>query len=126
MDDIDRIAEAGVDVGDDRQGRLLGDRWTANAALKPMVRFRTFNLLEDPSALGSFDVVLCRNVLIYFDQATKTKILDRIAARLPGDGTLYLGGSETVFGITERFEPVPGERGIYQLTRVPAPARAAA
>jgi chemotaxis protein methyltransferase CheR len=103
-----------------------GDKWTANAALRSMVRFRNFNLLDDPAALGMFDVVLCRNVLIYFDQSTKSKILDRIAGRLPPDGTLYLGGSETVFGITDAFEPIPGERGIYRITRAPALAKVAA
>lgn len=103
-----------------------GDKWAASAALRSMLRFRTFNLLDDPSPLGTFDVVLCRNVLIYFDHATKGRILDRLAGRLNPEGTLYLGGSETVFGITERFEPIPGERGIYQLTRPAQPARAAA
>jgi chemotaxis protein methyltransferase CheR len=103
-----------------------GDKWNASAALKSMLRFRTFNLLDDPSALGTFDVVLCRNVLIYFDQATKGRILDRISGRLTAEGTLYLGGSETVFGITERFEPIPGERGIYQLARAAQPIKAAA
>jgi chemotaxis protein methyltransferase CheR len=103
-----------------------GDKWTASAALKSMLRFRTFNLLDDPSAFGTFDVVLCRNVLIYFDQATKGRILDRISGRLTPEGTLYLGGSETVFGITERFESIPGERGIYQLARAAQPVKAAA
>lgn len=98
------------------------DRWSIASSIRSMVRFREFNLMDDPVSLGSFDVVLCRNVLIYFDQATKTKVLANIAGRLPADGTLYLGGSETVFGITDRFEPVPGERGIYRLTQMVVPA----
>lgn len=103
-----------------------GDRWTVSSQIRAMVRFREFNLLDDPAVLGSFDVVLCRNVLIYFDQPTKTRILAGIAGKLPADGTLYLGGSETVFGITDRFEPIPGERGIYRLVPVAAAQRAAA
>ena len=94
-----------------------GDRWAIAPALKPLTRFREFNLLDDPAPLGQFDVVFCRNVLIYFDQATKAQILARIARRLSADGLLYLGGSETVFGITDQFEPVAGERGIYCLSK---------
>jgi chemotaxis protein methyltransferase CheR len=107
-----------------------GERWAVVPALKPMTRFREFNLLDDPAPLGQFDVVFCRNVLIYFDQPTKAKILAQIARRLSSDGLLYLGGSETVFGITDQFEPVPGERGIYCLSRAglstAQPIRAAA
>ncbi len=106
-----------------------GDRWAIVPALRRFMRFREFNLLDDPAPLGQFDVVFCRNVLIYFDQPTKAKILMQIARRLPSDGLLYLGGSETVFGITDQFEPVPGERGIYGLPRnalAAAPIRAAA
>ncbi len=101
-----------------------GDKWTVAAQLRGMVSFREFNLLEDPAPLGQFDVVFCRNVLIYFDQPTKTKILAGIARRMPSDGVLYLGGAETVMGITELFEPIPGERGLYRL--VPSPALKAA
>jgi chemotaxis protein methyltransferase CheR len=55
-------------------------------------------------------------VLIYFDQPTKTKILDRISRVLPADGILYLGGAETVLGVSDRFEPFPGHRGLYAVT----------
>lgn len=98
-----------------------GDRWQISDALKQMVQFREFNLLQDPGALGQFDVVFCRNVLIYFDQPTKGAVLGRIAKLMPADGYLYLGGAETVLGISDRFAPVPGQRGIYALT---APASA--
>ncbi|MBI1775958.1 MAG: protein-glutamate O-methyltransferase [Proteobacteria bacterium] len=107
-----------------------GEKWSVASTLRPMTRFHEFNLLDDPAPLGQFDVVFCRNVLIYFDQPTKAKILEQIARRLPMDGLLYLGGSETVFGITDQFAPVPGERGVYCLTRqalsVATPIRAAA
>jgi chemotaxis protein methyltransferase CheR len=92
----------------------IEDKWQISQTLRDFVEFREFNLLHDLRGLGQFDVVFCRNVLIYFDQPTKTQILDRIAHLLPPDGILYLGGAETVFGVTERFEPVPNERGIYR------------
>lgn len=102
-----------------------GDKWTIVPQLRSKVSFREFNLLDDPASFGQFDVVFCRNVLIYFDQPTKAKILTNLSRRLPGDGTLYLGGAETVIGITDKFEPVAGERGLYRLTPSPA-LRAAA
>ena len=89
--------------------------WRIVEALRAMVRFREFNLLGDPRPLGRFDIVFCRNVLIYFDQSTKTKVLDAMAGMMPPDGLLYLGGTETVLGITNRFAPMPGERGVYGL-----------
>ncbi|HRQ61921.1 MAG TPA: CheR family methyltransferase, partial [Alphaproteobacteria bacterium] len=64
-------------------------------------------------AFGTFDIVFCRNVLIYFDEKTKADILGRIAKQLAPDGFLFLGGAETVIGITEAFKPLPGQRGLY-------------
>lgn len=90
-----------------------GDKWKIDPKLRDLIDFRPFNLLTDPTALGRFDVVFCRNVLIYFDRETKTKVLDGVARVLADDGLLYLGGAETVIGITTRFEPMPGQRGIY-------------
>jgi chemotaxis protein methyltransferase CheR len=93
-----------------------GDKWHLVPELRAMVQFREFNLLGELGSLGHFDVVFCRNVLIYFDQPTKTKILDRISRVLPADGILYLGGAETVLGVSDRFEPVSGHRGLYAVT----------
>jgi chemotaxis protein methyltransferase CheR len=97
-----------------------GDRWQIEAGLRSRIRFKQFNLLDDPALLGVFDVIFCRNVLIYFDQATKTQVLDRLSRVLAADGYLYLGGAETVLGISERFQPVADNRGIY----APAPPMA--
>ena len=97
--------------------------WRIAAALRPMVQFREFNLLGDLRPLGRFDIVFCRNVLIYFDQPTKTRVLEAMAALMPPDGLLYLGGAETVLGITGRFAPLPGERGVYGLATVPIEKR---
>ena len=92
-----------------------GANWQISAALRAMVSFREWNLLADPRPLGMFDVVFCRNVLIYFDQPTKARVLNAIAKQMTPDGLLYLGGAETVLGITDRFAAVPGERGVYAL-----------
>ncbi|MEX0759507.1 MAG: protein-glutamate O-methyltransferase CheR [Tistlia sp.] len=102
-----------------------GDRWRISPEIKRMVTFRTFNLLEDPAPLGQFDVVFLRNVLIYFDQPTKAKVLERVAKQLAPDGFLYLGGAETVLGITDKFQVFQGERGIYGLTQPAQPRMAA-
>lgn len=92
-----------------------GDKWQLNDTIRKMVRFEEFNLLTPMHKLGRFDVVLCRNVLIYFDDETKTKVLESIAQQLQGDAFLFLGGAETVLGITDKFKPVPNKRGLYAL-----------
>ncbi len=91
------------------------DKWQIKDSIRQMVQFREGNLLMDFGPIGSFDVIFCRNVLIYFDQPTKTRVLENMANIMPPDGTLFLGGAETVLGITERFKPVDGERGLYAL-----------
>jgi len=90
-----------------------GERWQIDPAIRGMVRYRALNLLEDFIHLGHFDVIFCRNVLIYFDQPTKALVLERMARILPQDGFLYLGGAETVIGITDKFQSLPEQRGIY-------------
>jgi len=102
-----------------------GANWQISAALRAMVSFREWNLLADPRPLGMFDVVFCRNVLIYFDQPTKARVLNAIAKQMAPDGLLYLGGAETVLGITDKFAAVPGERGVYGLTAATQPVRQA-
>ena len=102
-----------------------GDRWQVKPEIRSMVEFRQFNLLDSPQGLGQFDVVFCRNVLIYFDQETRQGILDRIASVMAPDGVLYLGGAETVLGVTTRFQPSAEQRGLYGLAGPPA-ARAVA
>ncbi len=93
----------------------VGDRWQISPELRNMVTYRPFNLLEDAGSLGRFDVVFLRNVLIYFDQPTKGKVLERVAKQMAPDGYLYLGGAETVLGITDKFQVLPGQRGLYGL-----------
>ncbi|HUB46082.1 MAG TPA: protein-glutamate O-methyltransferase CheR [Acetobacteraceae bacterium] len=92
--------------------------WRISDSLRAMVQWREWNLLGDLRSLGRFDIVFCRNVLIYFDQATKTRALEAIAGQMAPDGMLYLGGAETVLGLTTRFAPLPSERGVYGLCKV--------
>ncbi len=92
-----------------------GERWQISDEIRQMVTLKTHNLLASPAAFGRFDVVYCRNVLIYFDPETKAKVLDYIGALMPEDGFLFLGGAETVLGVSERFQLIPGQRGVYGL-----------
>jgi chemotaxis protein methyltransferase CheR len=91
----------------------VGELWQISEEIRNMVSFRKFNLLDPYTLLGSFDVIFCRNVLIYFDQPTKTEVLEKMRKLLPNDGTLFLGAAETVLGITDKFKPVQGQRGLY-------------
>lgn len=90
-----------------------GETWVIKDDIKNMVQFQPFNLLDSMDALGPFDVVFCRNVLIYFDQVSKGVILAKIHKRLAKHGFLFLGGAETVLGITDVFKPIAAERGVY-------------
>ena len=99
-----------------------GDMWELDPTVRRMVRWQKLNLLNSLKGIGRFDVVFCRNVLIYFDRPTKTDVLARIADTLEPDGFLILGAAETVVGLTDRFEAVDGCRGLYR----PAPASARA
>ncbi len=90
-----------------------GDRWALKDDIKKMVQYKYFNLLESMASLGKFDIVFCRNVLIYFDRETKAKVLQNIAGLLPDDGFVFLGGAETVLGVTDAFKLMENTRGVY-------------
>jgi chemotaxis protein methyltransferase CheR len=98
-----------------------GELWQINADIRGMVQHRPLNLLQDFSHLGKFDVIFCRNVLIYFDQETKINIFERMSRIVEPDGMLVLGAAESVVGITDAFRPYPDKRGLYQ----PNPSRVA-
>lgn len=89
------------------------ETWQVKEEIRKMVQYKYWNLLDDLKGLGGFDIVFCRNVLIYFDAETKGRVLESIAKLMPEDGMLFLGGAETVLGVTDRFKPVPGQRGVY-------------
>ena len=93
----------------------IGELWQISPDIRGMVQHRQLNLLQDFSHLGKFDVIFCRNVLIYFDQGTKVAIFERLAKQLEGDGVLLLGAAESVVGISDAFKPYPERRGLYRV-----------
>jgi chemotaxis protein methyltransferase CheR len=98
-----------------RYFRQESDRWHINEHLRSRVRFEEFNLLSDYRELGRFDVIFCRNVLIYFDVPTKRDVLNRLAQILLPDGYLVLGSAETVVGLTDALVPHEEYRSINVL-----------
>jgi chemotaxis protein methyltransferase CheR len=91
----------------------VGDMWQIAPEIRAMIKFKQLNLLADFAALGTFDLIFCRNVLIYFDQETKIGVLNRLGRVTAGDGYLVLGAAETVVGLTDNFRTVPDLRGLY-------------
>ena len=94
--------------------KQTGETWQVNPELRAMIQHRQLNLLHDFSQLGTFDVIFCRNVLIYFDQDTKISIFNRLARQSEPDGFLVLGAAETVVGLTDTFRPIAERRGLYK------------
>src|SRR5882724_3680818 len=91
--------------------KQVGEMWQISPELRAMVQHRSLNLLHDFSQLGMFDVIFCRNVLIYFDQESKIGVFNRLAKSIEADGFLALGAAETVVGLTDTFKPYPECRG---------------
>jgi chemotaxis protein methyltransferase CheR len=91
----------------------VGEPWQIAPEVRAMVKFQRFNLLSDFASLGTFDVILCRNVLIYFDQDTKSDVLRRLAEALSSDGYLVLGAAETAIGLSDRFKMLRDRPGLY-------------
>jgi chemotaxis protein methyltransferase CheR len=98
--------------------RKEGDQWHLDDRIKRMVDFRPLNLLRDFTPLGRFDLILCRNVLIYFDVNTRTDVLERMHGRLASDGVLVLGAAETTFGITSQFTIDTTLANVYRPVRI--------
>jgi chemotaxis protein methyltransferase CheR len=96
-----------------RHFKQIGELWQIAPDIRAMVKFRQFNLLADFAQFGRFDVIFCRNVLIYFDHETKTGVLDRLARATASDCYLVLGAAETVVGLTDSFRTVADKRGLY-------------
>jgi chemotaxis protein methyltransferase CheR len=110
-----------------RHFNQIGDAWQISEQMRSKVSFRQLNLLQDFSSLGRFDVIYCRNVLIYFDAPRKTDILTRMTRQLAPDGFLMLGASESLIGLKTDLVGMPDNRAVY--TRAgsavaPAPASA--
>ena len=90
-----------------------GETWRISPEIRSMVQFRPLNLLADFSRNGIFDLVICRNVLIYFDQETKSDVIDRLARVVAPDGFLILGAAETTIGLSQAFKAITERRGLY-------------
>jgi chemotaxis protein methyltransferase CheR len=90
-----------------------GEHWQVNPPLKKNIRFDQANLLKPLTHLGQFDIIFCRNVLIYFDAETKTNVLDRLATVMKPDGYLIMGSAETTLHYSRKFELHPEDRTVY-------------
>ena len=94
--------------------------WRATDALRNMVRFEQHNLLDTPPDPGRFDLILCRNVLLYFDRPTRQRAFERLASALMPDGRVMLGAGETTAGQTEVLLPEKGVTGFHHLAAASA------
>ena len=93
----------------------VGDGWRAVEPLRKPVRFQVHNILEPSPHPGDFDIVLCRNVLLYLSPEKKTLAFERIAGAMAEDGWLMLGAGETVIGQTGKLGSDVNARGLYRL-----------
>ncbi len=98
-----------------------GDLWVLDAGLREMVKVQTWNLLDDLYPLGRFDVVFCRNVVVYLDLQTKLDLLQKLSRVLSEDGVLYVGLQEPMSGVSGAFRPVNRDLGIYAMHRPDRP-----
>ncbi len=95
----------------------VGSMWQISSEIRSTVQFRHFNLLNSFNTLGHFDIIFCRNVLIYFDRDMKKDILSRMEKQAHSNAFLILGASETLIGINENFKTVADTRSLYQLKK---------
>lgn len=91
--------------------------WSIKPEIKARVRFQTFNLLDSYATIGRFDVIFCRNVLIYFSEKVKRDVLARMAATLRPGGFLFLGASESLIHYSDAFETVRCNPGVVYRRR---------
>jgi len=96
--------------------KLPNNMWAVNDTIKSMVKFAPANLLQPFTGLGQFDVIFCRNVLIYFDAPTKSDVLNRLSVLLKPPGYLFMGGAENVHGLTTKFKPLDDNQRLFTLS----------
>lgn len=89
-----------------RHFRRDAGKWVVNETLRRFVQFQRADLLQPPSQLGAFDLILCRNLLIYFDEETRRHVCKRLYGLLQNGGWLAVGAAESLFGLEEQFETV--------------------
>jgi chemotaxis protein methyltransferase CheR len=92
-----------------------GDGWRIAEPVRKHIRFQVHNLLEQPPQPGEFDIILCRNVLLYLCSEKKALAFDRLSSAMADDGWLMLGAGETVIGQTKKLSADPKVRGLYRL-----------
>ncbi|MEO9130401.1 MAG: protein-glutamate O-methyltransferase CheR [Sphingomonas sp.] len=100
----------------------VGNDWVAKSELVRQISFRKMNLVADTLPVGRFDIILCRNVLLYLSPALRRVVLDRLAEVARPGALLVLGAGETVIGQTEAFRPSPRFRGLYEPVAAAPPA----
>ena len=94
--------------------------WRARPALKQLIEFRRINLNDEPWPVSErFDAIFCRNVIIYFDRPTQQRLFERFSRQLDREGLLFLGHSESLFGVSERFALI--EKTVHQLREAVGP-----
>lgn len=109
-------------LSDERKSKYFEDSGNGmmrvRADIKRMVNYRHLNLLDSYQLLGKFDVIFCRNVLIYFAPEIKSQIINKFAAQLNPNGYLILGASESMSGLSDKFEMVRCNPGIIYRKKV--------
>lgn len=103
-----------------------GNNWKVKDELRALIAFQRINLLEPFTALGTFDVILCRNVAIYFKPDVRRELFERLARQLAPHGYLFAGSSESLSDLGPRFMPHKHCRAVFYRPNLPAPAAAAA
>lgn len=91
-----------------------GRGWHIHERIKRRVEFRKFNLIEDFNHMEMFDFIFCRNVLIYFDVATKRRVVSKLAKHLKQNGYFFLGAAESMMGISDDFEKADEQTAVYR------------
>ena len=92
-----------------------GENWRVKDSLKQMVKFDKFNLMDQAGGLGIFDVVFCRNVLIYFDVQTKEKVISNITKVMEPHAHLITGGAESLLGLNTILQPAEGMGSVFKM-----------
>ncbi|MFV9875730.1 MAG: protein-glutamate O-methyltransferase CheR [Rickettsiales endosymbiont of Dermacentor nuttalli] len=95
-----------------------GDAWVLDKKVRSMVTYKHKNLLDDSSNLGMFDIILCRNTLIYFDTDTRNAVLTMLSKQLNPNGVLILGCTENTLGLEQNFVPLKDTVAMYILNEI--------
>ncbi len=108
--EADRLADVPLHIRQNyftRESRAEDARWTVKPVIRDLITFRRINLQDSPWQINTtFDIIFCRNVMIYFNAETQTALVERFAEKLDPEGHLIIGHSESLFGISNRFKPL--------------------